>query len=424
VEVAALDGGDGQPRWTWIGGDDRDQAEPESIPIRLVDPDGCGPRSVALVVGKDEIVLLDGSGRVRMRRRVEAPAGGLAFRGHDLDGDGREELLVEAKDKVVALRAGADGALWERPVAGSVSEVWPAGPGHPAVVVVGEGLGLDGQDGHRRWTGGPGRALAFLGSDETGDRPLFLSAQGDATVCRRLLPTAPEGRVLDSSGRPRSYASPTGDPRLIQPFRWEEVYGPFNPFLNPWWSAVAVALGLVTIVVPELLVRRAMRRRRLGLNLLLTLPLIVAIVLAAFRLWVAYARAILPFEVLAGASPVSTFLVSVIYGFLAVVFIRQAGTSAARSHWWALGAVLVVFVVKLIVVSRILVGSELAPSEDLQWNQWYLIPLEAAFGTGAIIIAWRLLLALVRGLWRGLRAAVGLVGPRRTRLQAPEPVLP
>jgi tRNA A-37 threonylcarbamoyl transferase component Bud32 len=421
VEVAALDGGDGRPRWTWLGGDNRDHAEPESIPIRLVAPDGRGHRSVALVVGKGEIVLLDEGGRVRMRHRMEPPAGGLAFRGHDLDGDGRDELLIEAKDKVVALRAGAQGALWERPAAGGVRQVWPAGPGHGAIVVVGEALGLDGRDGHPRWTGGPGRALAFLGTDDTRDRPLILSALGDATVCRRPLPTGPEGRLLASSGRARSYPPPAGDPRLIQPFRWEAVYGRGNPFLNPWWSFAAVALCLVTVVAPEILVRRAIRRRRRGLTLLLTLPVIVAIVLAAFRLWTAYAPSLLTFTPL-GPARVVTFLTTIAYGFLAVVFVRQVWASAARRRWWALGAVLVIFLLRFWLTAVILVGGELTPSEDLQWNRWYLIALEAAYGTGAIIIAWKILAVLVRGLWRVLRSIIARIRPKPPRRPAQEPV--
>jgi hypothetical protein len=421
VEVAALDGGDGRPRWTWLGGDNRDHAEPESIPIRLVAPDGRGHRCVALVVAKEEIVLLDELGQVRMRHRMKASAGGLAFRGHDLDGDGRDELLIEAKDKVVALRVGAEGVLWERPVAGGVRQVWPAGSGNGAVVVVGDALGLDGKNGRPRWTGGPGRALAFLGTDDNGDRPLILSAQGDATVCRRSLPTTPEGRLLTSSGRARFYPLPGGDPRLIQPFRWEEVYGRGNAFLNPWWSFAAVAFCLVTVVVPEILVRRAMRRRRPGLPLLLTLPVIVAIVLAAFRLWIAYAPALLAYAPL-GPNHVVTFLSTIAYGFLAVVFVRQLWASAARRRWWAFGAVLVIFLLLFSGLAVILVGQELAPTEDLQWNRWYLIALQAAYSTGAIIIEWKILAAVVRGLWRVRRSVIARVRPKPARPPAPEPV--
>jgi hypothetical protein len=352
---------------------------------------------------------------------MEAPAGGLALRGHDLDGDGRDELLIEAKDKVVALCAGAEGALWERPVAGGIRQVRPAGHGHGAIVVVGEALGLDGRDGHPRWTGGPGRALAILGTNDTRDRPLILSAQGDATVCCPAVPTAPEGRLLAGAGRPRSYPPPRGDPRLLQPFHWEEVYGRDNPFLNPWWSVAAVALCLVTVVVPEMLVRRAMRRGR-GLTLLLTLPVIVAIVLAGFRLWIAYAPALLDWRPLGLINHVVPFVTTVVFGFLAMVFVRQVWAYATRRHWWALGAVLVIFLFVFWLVATALVGVELAPSEDLQWNRWFLIPVQAACSTGAIIIYWKILAALVRVLWRVLRSIIARVRPKPARHPAPEPV--
>jgi hypothetical protein len=197
--------------------------------------------------------------------------------GKDLDGDGGKELLVQTKDKVVAFRAGARDVLWEQPVSGGVRAVWPATREHPATVLVGAGLGLDGRTGQPGWAGEPARA--FLSTRDASDPPLALSSRGDTTVCRLPLPISPGGRFLTRSGRPKSYAAPQEDPRLVKPIRFDDIYG--MEFVE--LTLFAVTLCLVTVIVPEILLRWALRRRRWGLTLLLTLPVIAAIVLAVFR---------------------------------------------------------------------------------------------------------------------------------------------
>ena len=121
IEVMVLDGKDGTTRWRWAGGTDQDRARTEATPLRLVASDSSGGRRVCLGVGTNELVVLGDQGRVLERRTIEATASGLTFRSEDLDGDGREELLVEGKDKVMAIRVGVPGVLWEKPVTGGVS---------------------------------------------------------------------------------------------------------------------------------------------------------------------------------------------------------------------------------------------------------------------------------------------------------------
>src|SRR5262249_15054478 len=153
------------------------------------------------------------------------------------------------------------------------------------------------------------------------DRPLILSAQGDATVCRLAFPTAPDGRWLVAAGRPGSYPEPRGDPRLIRPFLWEDIYGRDNPFLEPWYNVAAVILALVTIVLPEILARWAARRRR-GLALLLILPVIVGIVLTAYRVALRYAPVLSQMPAHGPGSRPVVFLVMLGLGFAAIVFVR------------------------------------------------------------------------------------------------------
>jgi hypothetical protein len=76
IEVAVLDGDDGRPRWTWVGGDDHDRDSPESVPLCFVALDGPGRSCVGLIVATNELVVLDERGRVHTRQRFPAPQGG------------------------------------------------------------------------------------------------------------------------------------------------------------------------------------------------------------------------------------------------------------------------------------------------------------------------------------------------------------
>ena len=241
--------------------------------------------------------------------------------------------------------------------------------------------------------------------------------QGDTTVCRRSLPTAAGGRFLNVSGRPMPYQASDADPRLARPFPWEELYGKMNPVLMPMWNLAAVVLCLVTVVVPEILVRWAARRQRRGLSLLLILPVIAAIILVSYRLWATSVIA------MGSEIPFIFFVVTIAIGFTAVVFVRHLWTCATRRRWWSLGVVLAVFALFMIRLP-IFVYLGLRPSEHIEWNQWHLLLFDPVYNTGALIIAWKLLRALVRGLWGGGRGLAAWFFPKGGVRLAREPVIP
>ena len=104
------------PRWTWHGEGVRD-ASAKNTPLLLADFEGNGRRQVCLDFG------LAGGGRrlvtwtPRARRtRVadEMPSQGRSWPAADLDGDGRDELLLQAGDWLDACR-GDLGQMWSRP---------------------------------------------------------------------------------------------------------------------------------------------------------------------------------------------------------------------------------------------------------------------------------------------------------------------
>jgi hypothetical protein len=419
IELAVLDGADGHPRWTWVGGDDHDRDRPESVPLRLVALDGPGRRCVCLGVATNQLVVLDERGGVRKLERFQAPEGGLVLLGQDLDGDGGEELLVQTKDQVVVFRAGAQGVLWERPVSGGVREVWPAGQGHPATVFVGAGLGLDGRTGHPRWAGGPARA--FLGTTDAGDPPLALSSRADTTVCRLTLPTSRETTFLAPAGRIGSYRVPKDDPRLVRDIGWE-----IDPsdrlfvftLLDPKLNLVAVAACLLTFVIPALLLRWAMRRRRKSLLVLMILPVIVGIVIGAARLLVTVTSVRESF--LPGLAGL-IFLAC--WGGLSVLVVRRLWSSARRRLWWTFGVTLAILLLNMAECYRES-WSALGPSEHLAWDRWYLIPIFGLLSTGLLIVAWTILRVVVLGLWRGVRAVVVRIRSKRGLPSTSELVTP
>jgi hypothetical protein len=171
-----------------------------------------------------------------------------------------------------------------------------------------------------------------------------------------------------------------------------------------------MALGLALFVVPTALLRWSMRRRPWGLRLLLTLPVIAAVVLATYRLSRTYlivnpffttARSL--YELAAGA----------VLGVCFIAFFRQLALSASRRRWWKLGIILG------IPLAHIAIGLSLAlvwldPSLRYQWDKWCSLPIAAVGNMGILIVCWTVLRAVGSSLWRGVRRTSVLVRPTRS----------
>src|SRR5262249_26153028 len=98
LEVVALKGRNGQPKWKpWRARDHRLSLFPALPRPILVNLDGDGRRAIALTIdaGKQyELVLLDSYGSLRERKQIQrAGFGPPTLWSYDLTGDGKEELL-------------------------------------------------------------------------------------------------------------------------------------------------------------------------------------------------------------------------------------------------------------------------------------------------------------------------------------------
>jgi hypothetical protein len=153
--------------------------------------------------------------------------------------------------------------------------------------------------------------------------------------------------------------------------------------------------------------------------LLLTLPIIAAIVLVTYRLSRTY---IIFNPFFTTAQVLYNFIGVAVAGLCVVVFVRQVVSSASRRRWWTLGVTLV------IPTAHVAVGlwaaiAVLHPPLRYQWDKWYTLPVAAVYNMGLLIICWVLLRTIGSGLWRVLRWTTALVRPIRNAKAPAESIL-
>ncbi len=142
-------------------------------------------------------MILDAQGRERASREPAGNAGKIVAC-TDLDGDGRDELLLQGDDRLYACR-GDLGELWSRPSRERVHQVIPAQAGRPATVVLGSMVALDGATGRPRLEGAIRRERSIQAARR--QWPRVLTTDDDATICSLVLPTTPEGAYEPARGR-------------------------------------------------------------------------------------------------------------------------------------------------------------------------------------------------------------------------------
>ena len=201
----------------------------------------------------------------------------------DLDGDGRDELLVWYDRRRAAW--GRDlKEIWSRPAQSwSIGPFLPSTPGRPRTLIIEPMTGLDGSTGRVLWTykAPPWEDATLLDPGDSGRMPRVVSAglYSGRTVCRQVLPATPGGDCQRPSGSLVPAGHVPDDPRWTRPLPWT---GPVRRVTAPSWVFALVGLALVNVVLPIAMLRLAAGRRPWTLRLLMMLPMAAAVPLCAY----------------------------------------------------------------------------------------------------------------------------------------------
>jgi hypothetical protein len=318
LTVRVFDGRDGKVRWIWNSRFARQSLGMSQESIALANLDGNGTQNVCVsfVVRRlfqelRRIVVLDGYGKERARRN-DALAFNNALEAVDLNGDGRDELLILDHDldsvegRVCALDRELK-ELWtwpprskgvERPIFDplemlplraqhkTIDRILPASRGRVGAVIISPGLAIDLATGRPRWTGqaslvdsGDQFRPMLLDPGDSNRLPLLIGNGLGATVCRVALPTTAGGAPAAPRGTLVAPGRTLRDPRWTKPLPWRAW---LKGYYGPTAFLVAACLALVNVVLPLLILRLAAGGRRVfRMRALMVVPIAAAVPLMA-----------------------------------------------------------------------------------------------------------------------------------------------
>ncbi len=436
--VRVLDGRDGKVRWTWTVEEGLDLPVVQANEVALANFDGDATRSVCVSLGHvddvREIITLDASGKLRARRALGGRLNprsivGLSERlmrslsrmrnlglgasnqetarltAADLDGDGRDELLVYQGDRLHAWDHELK-ELWFWPARfRKLDHVIPPARGRPGMVIVPPGVFLDAAKGQPRWMGqapvDDSIAQLILKMLDPGDSeraPLLIANGSGATVCRVAMATTPDGSIAPPRGTKVMPGLYRNDARWARPLPWvTRMVGS----LGPNGFLVSGCLALVNVFLPLFILRRVTRRRRsFNMWALLVLPVAAAVPLMAYQ-------TVLPWLSTEENRLLSTetrvFLTGTLAGIPVVYFVVVLGEMVTRRRWKLLLALFGLTAMATLVVAGIWVWvdrrSMAVNMEHYAWEGWERVVMVGAYGAAV--------------LW-GV-GSVALVGYRRVR---------
>jgi hypothetical protein len=341
----------------------------------------------------------------------------------DLNGDGKEALLVYTDDTVKVLGADLE-AKWtwpipidkqaHVPVKADLVDILPAEGGNPATVVVWAGksvFGLSAATGRPRWRG---EMLDVPSPNSRNDRPdphpervllrdrtgLGLPRLLADESCRLTWPVDEQGRYQPPSGKPTTYP-PLADPNLPRPLPWvrskSDTSGvPLSVRMVPWsllWLVASIvytylpsALLLFALIAALVLTLVSLRRRkwiRFGISFLTWAVLTVA--------WTMLLRS----GEMSGAFFVPTSE-TIVYALLVPVgglpFVATTVSTVLwvrRRQWRRLGLFVVASVALAAWFAKLQLDTDrprMAADEQYTLDRWYLIFVYGVYLAGCLLL--------------------------------------
>jgi tRNA A-37 threonylcarbamoyl transferase component Bud32/outer membrane protein assembly factor BamB len=390
VVVTTIHGEDGNLRWTWSDCAHY-QTDPEMV---LADLDDIGNPKVCVAyapeAGTRRIVTLNSAGGEVTHRDLSSHNSNI-LRAADLDGDGRDELLLFYNDRLHAWGAGLKD-VWSSSIKSErLEQIVTATRSRHATIIVEQAFGLDGMSGQSRWVGQPSlRPPAFkptlLDPGNTKRQPLFISEGLGATVCRVALSTDASGIINRTHGAAVPPRIALNDPRWTRPLPW--MTGRLST-LGLREFLFVLGLAFFNVVVPLAILRVAARRRPLTVRVLMALPVAAAVPLMALialtptfearaNPWIAYAKLEILMATLAGIS------------LLALA--SALCLALARRRWKSLGRLSTLLLLSTIAAAGgwLVYDMRSMPAiEHYGFHGWYFALVPGAFAAGTLLLfAW------------------------------------
>jgi outer membrane protein assembly factor BamB len=413
-ELKALDGRDGTVRWTWNSGAPENPRTSVYGWLCRADFAGNGRSTVCLNLvdpkGLRRILVFDDQGREIARRELPQNAEHY-MRATDVNGDGRDELLLWYDDRLHTWTRDLKD-LWSSPLPKArLDEILLAAPGQPGTVVVNPAVGLDGADGHPRWAGQP--RLAYWGHPFTPKlldnghsvrEPLMVSRDLGATICRMAIPTNAKGAYESTPGAPVRPGLARDDPRWTRPLPWTIAVDRETARSG---LLALVGLALFNVLLPLGILRLAAPRRPWTMRVLMALPIAAAIPLTAI---VAVEPLIPTLPAPYPSSSRMLFTLGTLAGIPIVSFAAVAGWSLVRRRWRSLALLAGLTILASLVIGTVWLWTDfrsMPTIEQYTWSGWYLAVLPGAYAVGVLMVmAWATRGAL-RWARRPRRAASG-----------------
>jgi hypothetical protein len=343
--VHAIDGRDGTDRWAWRSG----VGEGDHKVYGGIDPialDGKCKDSLCVTYSdlrqECRIVILDSRGQERAHRVLpRAPVPATVFPPVadymlDLDGDGRDELIVWNDNRLRAW--GSDlKDRWSLPAEDwQILRFLPPSGGRSGTLLLPPARGVDASSGEVRWTYKPSPLRNRFAGDllDPGDSTQtarLVSTRHDLpdTVCRHVLPATARGDYAPPAGAKPPAGRARGDPRWIRPLPWTTLMDPQTARTG---LLAMVGLALLNVALPLGILRLAAWRRPWSLRALMALPVAAAVPLTAFPtleplIPIPPPTAPLP------SSPIALFALGTLAGVPLVAYVALAGWSLIRRRF-------------------------------------------------------------------------------------------